>query len=120
RQSAARTKIVGARSNRRTELVIDDHASDETEDFAPDPHRYSLIFWLASRTGMRLGETLGVKWGKLDFDAGTLTVTHQLDRRGQYVKLKTKRSRRTIVVPARLMAKLRGVKLARESSGTDD
>ena len=120
REAAAKTKIVGARSNRTTRLEIDDHAPDETEDFGPDPHRYSLIFWLASRSGMRLGEVLGLRWGKIDFDAGTVAVTHQLDRRGDYVKLKSKRSRRTIVIPNRLLAKLREIKLASAKSGAND
>jgi integrase len=120
REAAAKTKIVGARASRTTRLEIDEHDPSESEDFGPDPHRYSLIFWLASRTGMRLGEVLGLKWGKIGFDAGTITIDHQLDRRGNYVKLKSKRSRRTIVIPNRLLTKLREVKLATTKSDAGD
>ncbi|HET7445821.1 MAG TPA: tyrosine-type recombinase/integrase [Solirubrobacterales bacterium] len=100
--------------------VCDLHDAGEDEEFGPDPLGYSLIFRTASRTGFRLGETLGIRWGKIDFDAGTITIDHQLDRRGDYVRLKSKRSRRTIVVPARLLAKLRAAKLASPKSGDDD
>ncbi len=100
--------------------VCDLHSADEDEEFGPDPLGHSMIFRLASRTGLRLGETLGIRWGKIDFDAGTITIDHQLDRRGDYVKLKSKRSRRTIVIPTRLLAKLREIRLASSKSDDDD
>lgn len=56
--------------------------------------RYRLIYELAAETGGRLAETLGLVWGEVDLDEQTVCFTHQLDRRGQRVPLKTKRSRR--------------------------
>lgn len=100
--------------------VCDLHDVNEDEEFGPDPLAYSLIFRTASRTGLRLGEVLGIRWGKIDWDAGTIAIDHQLDRRGDYVRLKSKRSRRTIVVPPRLLAKLRAHKLASPKSADDD
>ena len=72
--------------------------------------------WLSAR----LGETLGLRWRSLDLDAGTASITHQLDRRGAYVELKTARSRRTVELPASLVALLRAHKLASSHTRDDD
>jgi integrase len=81
---------------------------------------YRLVFEFAAETGARLGETLGTLWREFDLDEGTVTFTHQLDRHGQRVPLKTKRSRRTIEISPHLAAKLRKAKLAAEHSGPHD
>ena len=73
--------------------------------------RFRPIFVFAAGTGCRLGEVLGLKWRAIDFDNGTATITHQVDRRGREVELKTKRSRRTIELPTDLVAMLREQKL---------
>jgi integrase len=83
-----------------------------------DPYR--LIFELAAETGARLGEALGLVWGEVDLDAQTVTFTHQLDRQGKRVALKTARSRRCIEVTPGLVAKLRTAKLAASASGDHD
>lgn len=82
--------------------------------------RYRLIFEVAAESGGRLGETLGLVWGNVDFDAATLTFTHQLDRHGDRVPLKTKRSRRCIEITPMLVAKLREHKMASGRSGPHD
>ena len=51
--------------------------------------RYRPIFAFAAGTGARLGETLGLKWRSLHLERGTASITHQLDRQGRYVELKT-------------------------------
>lgn len=81
--------------------------------------RYRLIFAFAAGTGARLGETLGLKWRSVDLDQGVVSITHQLDRRGEYVELKTKRSRRTVELPSSLASALRAHKLATAHSGPD-
>lgn len=81
---------------------------------------YRLIFEFASQTGARLGEALGVVWGEVDLDAGAVSFTHQLDRKGHRVALKTKRSRRTVEIPPKLAASLRKLKLAACASGRHD
>jgi integrase len=78
---------------------------------------YRLIFELASETGARLGEALGLVWSEIRLDPQTVTFTHQLDRKGQRVPLKTKRSRRCVEVTPALVAKLRAAKLAASDSG---
>jgi integrase len=59
---------------------------------------------------LRQGELLGLRWGDLDLAAGTLRVERQLQRLDgafRLVALKTPRSRRTIAIPAILVAQLR-------------
>lgn len=77
---------------------------------AADPHR--LIFRFAAGTGCRLGEVLGLRWQAIDFDTGTAAITHQLDRQGCCVELKTQRSRREIELPGWLLSELRTHKIA--------
>lgn len=81
---------------------------------------HRLIFHFAAATGARLGEVLGVRWHGIDFDLGLASFSHQLDRRGEYVSLKTKRSRRTIEVPTTLLAELREHRLRTRFSGDHD
>ncbi len=81
---------------------------------------YRVIFELAAETGARLGETLGLVWGEIDFDQATVTFTHQLDRNGQRVALKTRRSRRCIEITPALASKLRCRRLAAARSGAHD
>jgi integrase len=61
---------------------------------------------LALRTGMRLGEVLGVSWSAIDWERGTLAVRQQLQRLGGQWRLtppKSDRSRRTLpLTPAAL------------------
>jgi len=43
-------------------------------------HRLYALYALASATGMRQAELMGVRWGAVDLDTGTLTVREQLQR----------------------------------------
>jgi integrase len=81
---------------------------------------YRIVFELAAETGCRLGEALGIVWGDVDLEAETVTFTHQLDRSGQRVALKTKRSQRCVEVTAALASDLRTHKLATPRSGRHD
>jgi len=66
-------------------------------------NRYECFFVLPMATGLRIGESLGLMWEDVDFDAATLTVKKQLQRvtgaKPELVNLKTDRSRRTLPVP---------------------
>jgi integrase len=55
---------------------------------------------LSSATGMRLGETLAVRWVDLDLERGVVRVTRALDRDFRFSQPKSARSRRTINLPA--------------------
>jgi integrase len=68
---------------------------------------YRLLFDTAAETGCRLGEVLGLAWENVSFDDQTITFTHQLDRKGKRVPLKTKRSRRVLEATPALVARLR-------------
>lgn len=74
--------------------------------------RHRLIFELTAETGARLGEALGLTWESVDLDEATLHFTQQLDRSGQLVAQKTKRSRRWVEITPALVCKLRAHKLA--------
>lgn len=45
-------------------------------------HRLYALFHLTALRGLRRGEAAGLTWGDLDLDAGTLTVTGQLQQLG--------------------------------------
>ena len=81
---------------------------------------YRVMFELASQTGCRLGEVLGLTWQDIDTDALTVTFVAQLDRWGRRQPLKTKRSRRTLEVTPEIIAAVRRAKLAAALSGPHD
>ena len=81
---------------------------------------FRLIFDFAAQTGARLGEVLGVVWDDIDLAAGTVTFTHQLDRAGARLPLKTKRSRRCIEITPGLVTALRQHRMASPRSGKHD
>lgn len=73
--------------------------------------RLEAVYCVALAIGMRLGEILGLRWEDVDLDAGSLKITHALQKSTFGLALgepKTRTSYRTIVLPARLIAVLRG------------
>lgn len=68
------------------------------------------LFTVAISVGLRLGEALGLQWGDIDFDQHSVAIRRQVQRlRGtlRFSEPKTKRSRRTIVLPAGTIEALR-------------
>lgn len=62
-------------------------------------HRFEALYTITLATGLRRGEVLGLRWGDVDLDAGTVTVRAALQRIDgilQLVEPKTERSRRTV------------------------
>ena len=106
------------RADERPKRILSGEELAKLVEAVEDRHR--LIFKFAAATGARLGEVLGVKWHTLDFEAGTVRISHQLDRRGDYVALKTGRSNRTIEIPPTLVTELRAHRLASRYSGDHD
>jgi len=83
-------------------------SSDELEQLlAAVPAKHRLIFQTASETGLRLAEVLGLTWQDVSAEEQAITITHQLDREGKRVPLKTRRSRRVLEVTPRLIGELR-------------
>ncbi|MBS3982821.1 MAG: site-specific integrase [Dethiobacter sp.] len=89
---------------------------------------WKAFFSLLLSSGMRPSEALGLKWPDIDFEGGKITVNRSLTRpRGAAWVLdetKTNKSRRTIPLPASVMADLRehkadqsAVKLKKKKGG---
>jgi integrase len=70
-----------------------------------------LIALLALGAGLRRNEALGLRWGDVDLDAGQLTIEQSLEQTPVYgIRTegpKTKRGRRTVLLPAHLVTELR-------------
>jgi|SRR5579875_1276559 len=72
--------------------------------------RLAALYILAVSLGLRQGELLGLRWQDVDLERGTLSVQYQLQRvdgRLQLIAPKTARSRRTLELPAPVVAALR-------------
>src|SRR5215207_5865126 len=73
--------------------------------------RFASLYVLSLMCGLRMGESLGLKWSDIDFDAGTLRVHRQVQRireGGGLVFSEPKNaSRRTIDLPQRALEALR-------------
>lgn len=79
--------------------------ADQLMDFldAIRKHRLHPVFHLSAHTGLRRGELLGLRWGDLDLDAGSLSVRQALVSVAYDVQLsdvKTGAGRRTIDLDA--------------------
>jgi integrase len=69
------------------------------------------LYLLTLGLGLRQGEALGLRWHDVDLDAGTLTVVHTLqrlpDKTPVLAEPKTAKSRRSLSLPAPVLAELR-------------
>lgn len=82
--------------------------------------RLYALFVLALGTGMRQGELLGLRWDAIDFEREQLTVRQSLAEVKSVFILKepkSKRSRRTIRLPACVVEALRDHRLAMQKEG---
>jgi len=95
--------------DRETPMLQPDQAAALLERLRGQP--LYLIASLALGTGMRRNEMLGLRWGDVDLDAGRLTIEQALEQtatHGIRIKApKTRHGRRTISLPAHLVAELR-------------
>ena len=86
---------------------------DQTREFleAARGQKYEALYVLSLTCGLRMGESLGLKWSDIDLDTGTLRVNRQLQRireGGGLVFSEPKNaSRRTIDLPQRALEALR-------------
>ncbi|MGH2973877.1 MAG: tyrosine-type recombinase/integrase, partial [Solirubrobacterales bacterium] len=84
---------------------------------------YKTLFALASVTGARLSECLGLVWADLsvdDLDAAEVRFEFQVDRQGRRQPLKTEESRRTVEIPRQLAAMLNSHFLDSTRTATTD
>ncbi len=70
--------------------IDQDRAARPLKDVSPSHYLFLLT---AVRTGLRLGELMGLQWGDLDFNGRFIDVKRQWNR-GQYAVTKGKRLRR--------------------------
>jgi integrase len=87
---------------------------------AAEPFR--TLFTLASVTGARLSECLGLCWGDLELesvDAAAVSFVFQVDRRGYRQPLKTEESARTVELPRQLATALLRHKLRSADTGPE-
>ena len=66
-------------------------------------HRLGPVFSVALAIGLRLGETLGLRWEDVDLENRTLTVRRALQRiegKLEFVEPTSEKSRRTLQLPA--------------------
>ena len=83
----------------------------------PDDQR--LLVTTIAQTGLRIGETLGLRWQDFDAEEGRLHV-HQSVRNGVIGKPKSKRSRRVIPIGRDLVQSLREHYMASPFKGDAD
>ena len=81
---------------------------DEAQRLLAAAHddRLGALYATLLELGLRLGEALGLRWGDLDLDDATLTITRRLDRAGGTAETKTHGSRRTLHLSDGLVAAL--------------
>jgi len=94
----------------RTEMTT--WTPDEARRFltTAESHRSYPLLLLALTTGLRAGETFGLRWQDVDLDAGTLAVQQTLEKAGPEPRFgtpKTKKSRRVVTLSPRVVAVLR-------------
>ncbi len=72
--------------------------------------RLEALYGVALSLGLRQAEAFGLRWHDIDLDAGVLTVRYQLRViKGEptFVEPKSRRSRRTVTLPAPVLALLK-------------
>ena len=75
---------------------------------AAAPSAYRPVIETAAYSGLRHAELLGLRWQDVDFDASLIRVRHQLDYQRGLAPLKTRNSKRDVVMIAQLAAMLSG------------
>jgi integrase len=81
---------------------------------------YSPILYMAIRTGLRLGELLGLIWSNVDLDEGVLYVRQQWTKYSEITPPKTKKSRRRVPLAPEEVTYLKRLKVASKFSRDED
>jgi integrase len=81
--------------------------------------RNAARWTVALSLGLRQSEALGLMWGDVDLDGGTLAINrglHRVPGKGLvFEEPKTSKSRRVVVMPAQLLAELKAHKIAQDT-----
>lgn len=78
------------------------------------PEYYEFVLFLA-RTGVRIGEAIGLKWEDLDLVGGTARIRRNVTPRREIEQTKTRTSKRTVDLSPELTIALKGLKARRAS-----
>jgi integrase len=78
---------------------------------------YAVLFLVAIFTGLRLGELLGLVWGNVDLREGLIRVRVQRTRYDQVGVPKTENAIRDVVLAPKVVAALRGYRIAQLKRG---
>ncbi|TGP55763.1 site-specific integrase [Mesorhizobium sp. M2D.F.Ca.ET.225.01.1.1] len=90
---------------------LDELALQPNKRWAEAWHKRRAFLATAIHTGMRASELRGLPWAAVDLKAGTIEVRQRADESGDIGAPKSKAGRRTINIPASLVAILRAWKL---------
>jgi integrase len=78
------------------------HGDELAQTLAASTEPWTTLFRLASIVGGRVSELLGLHWADLDLsdlDGATIRFTHQADRSGERVELKTDEAKAVLPLP---------------------
>lgn len=78
------------------------------------------IIATAAALGTRIGETVGLCWRHVDFEAGLISIEQQANAKTEIVRLKIQTAYRRIEAPDGLLSMMRAYKLASSYSAPDD
>jgi integrase len=99
------------------------HGAELVQTLAAAKEPYKTLFALASVTGARLSECLGLVWDEVsisDPEDAEISFRHQVDREGRRRALKTDESRRTVEIPRALASMLNALYLDSAHKGPTD
>jgi integrase len=97
-------------------LIAEGYKLDERKDKRAE---YGLAIETKLRTGVRLGELLGSRYGDVDFEHGVWSITAQWSREGELTEPKTAKSTRRVPLPPELVKRIAARKL-RTGSGDEE
>jgi integrase len=105
--------IILPRSNREELDYLQPEQMVKLLDVVREPER--TLFELLSRSGLRLGEGLALRWRDIDFDMNAIRVERSWSPAGGFHEPKTDSSRRAVVLLPSLAATLRNFHQAQGS-----
>jgi integrase len=92
-------------------------AEQATKLIAALPGQYAVLGALLFTTGLRIGEAAGLRWKRVDFANGTITVAENFTKR-QWTTPKTEKSVRVVPVPRAVLDAMARLREDREPEAT--
>jgi len=108
--STAQAEALRLEQTKRTTKVRKAHKYEQGKASGTLMRSRTMAVTLALATGCRKGEVLGLTWGNVDLDTGTIRIVQQLTTDGVRMP-KTEQGKRTITIDADTVARLKAWKL---------